>query len=54
LIAKKSNKKVDLTKIKPINDTIAIIIGKEIRVILFSLINDLLTLCRKNGHVAAK
>ena len=39
---------------KPIKDAIAIIIGKEIKLIRFSLINFVFALLKKNGHVAPK
>jgi hypothetical protein len=53
-IAKKISKNVGFKNKKPIKDAVAIIIGKDISVIRFSLINFVLALLRKNGHVAPK
>ena len=51
---KKINKNVGFKNIKPIKVAVAMIMGKDISVILFSLINFALALLRKNGHVAPK
>ena len=40
--------------IKPISEKIAIVKGKEIKLTLFSLINDKFDLFKKNGQVAPK
>tara|TARA_Y100000741_G_scaffold311893_1_gene256140 strand:- start:574 stop:741 length:168 start_codon:yes stop_codon:yes gene_type:complete len=53
-IAKKINKNVGLKNRKPTKEAVAIIIGKDIKVIRFSLIYFALALFRKNGHVAPK
>tara|TARA_Y100000389_G_scaffold138195_1_gene135883 strand:- start:31 stop:198 length:168 start_codon:yes stop_codon:yes gene_type:complete len=52
--AKKINKNVGFKNIKPIKDAVAIISGKEIKLILFSLMNFEFALFRKNGQVAPK
>tara|TARA_B100000767_G_C19538891_1_gene439848 strand:+ start:484 stop:651 length:168 start_codon:yes stop_codon:yes gene_type:complete len=54
LMPKKINKNVGFKNIKPIKVAVAMIMGKDISVILFSLINFALALLRKNGHVAPK
>jgi hypothetical protein len=52
--AKKINKNVGFKNIKPIKEAVAIIIGKDIKLILFSLINFEFALFKKKGHVAPK
>jgi hypothetical protein len=53
-IAKKISKNVGLKNKKPNKEAVAIIKGKDINVIRFSLINFAFALLRKNGHVAPK
>ena len=54
LIAKKISKNVGFKNKKPIKDAVAIITGKDISVIRFSVINFAFALLRKKGHVAPK
>tara|TARA_B110000008_G_scaffold269572_1_gene298965 strand:+ start:541 stop:708 length:168 start_codon:yes stop_codon:yes gene_type:complete len=53
-IAKKNNKNVGFINKKPIKEAAAIISGKDIKLMRFSLINFELALLIKNGHVAPK
>jgi|TARA_B100001094_G_C17779342_1_gene598955 hypothetical protein len=54
LTAKKINKNVGFKNKKPIKEKVAIINGKDIKLIRFFLINFAFALLRKNGHVAPK